>query len=279
MSPQGEKICGSPHVSKGSSQQDAKDTEDTYRPDAEPPISSALHPSSLILHPSQDWRLPGQALCPDRFDEEELEKLRRQLGTYSYSALYQQTPTPREGGHFKRKWFSRIVEAPPPGLEWARGYDLAVSTAETADYTASFRCAFDKDGTLYIDGGFRDRIEYPDQRRYLLERLAAEPDTVHGIETALHGQAFIQDIRRNKESRGRRLVGVKVGKDKMTRVLTWSPLAENGKLALVRGGWIQDFIDEAGSFPHGTHDDQIDAVSIAVEVLAKHTGKLGSYGF
>jgi predicted phage terminase large subunit-like protein len=35
------------------------------------------------------------------------------------------------------------------------------------------------------------------------------------------------------------------------------------------GNWIADFIDEATSFPHGQHDDQIDAVSGAFQMLTE----------
>ncbi|MDM7921098.1 MAG: terminase family protein, partial [Pyrinomonadaceae bacterium] len=229
-----EEPCESPRVSKGDigtqqediSRKDAKTQSGdehadipeprTWNPEPEIP----LHPSPHILHPSFDDRLPGEALCPERFDVAALEKLRRQLGTYAFSALYQQSPTPAEGGLFKRHWFSRFVTAPPPGLTWVRGYDLAVSTGTSADHTASFRCAFDDNGVLYIDGGFRARIEYPDQRRYILERLEAEPNVLHGVETALHGMAFVQDIRTDPRARGRQLKGVKVGTDKVTRALT-----------------------------------------------------------
>ncbi|MDM7920764.1 MAG: phage terminase large subunit, partial [Pyrinomonadaceae bacterium] len=128
---------------------------------------------------------------------------------------------------------------------------------------------FDDNGVLYIDGGFRARIEYPDQRRYILERLEAEPNVLHGVETALHGMAFIQDIRTDPRARGRQLKGVKVGTDKVTRALTWSPLAEEGKVVLVRGAWNEELIEEASSFPAGRHDDQVDAISLAVQLLAE----------
>src|SRR2546423_10345967 len=99
-------------------------------------------------------RQPGEALCPARFNEDDLLRIKRRLGSYSFSALYQQRPTPPEGGLFKRAWFKRIVDKPPENLRWARGYDLAVSTSTTADFTASFRCALDKQsGELYIADG------------------------------------------------------------------------------------------------------------------------------
>jgi predicted phage terminase large subunit-like protein len=37
---------------------------------------------------------------------------------------------------------------------------------------------------------------------------------------------------------------------------------------LVRGNWISDFLDEAASFPNGAHDDQIDAISGAFQMMS-----------
>ena len=246
-------------------------------------LPSSAHPRLLSLSPSATGkpqpndpldRKPGEALCPERFNVEALENLQRQLGTYSFSALYQQRPTPAEGMIFKRKWFKTIVKQPPPGLKWCRGYDLAVSTKTTADYTASFRVAYNDEGNLYIDGGFRKRVEFPDQRRYILGRIAAEHDTEHGIELALHGQGIMQELRRSARLQGRRFRGIQVEGDKLTRALKWSSLAEEGRVILVRGGWNADFIDEACSFPGGQFDDQIDAVSIAVRMHERQGGRL-----
>jgi predicted phage terminase large subunit-like protein len=33
--------------------------------------------------------------------------------------------------------------------------------------------------------------------------------------------------------------------------------------------WIEDLLDELTAFPNGTHDDQIDAISLAVHMAAK----------
>jgi predicted phage terminase large subunit-like protein len=171
---------------------------------------------------------------------------------------------------FKRSWFTRVVDRPPENLRWARGYDLAVSTRESADYTASFRCALDKQtGCLYIADGFRKRIEFPEQRRYIVKKILEEKNTEHGIEQALHGQAFIQELRREYKLFGRAFRGVKVTADKFTRALSWANLAEEGKVILVRGPWIEEFLEEISTFPISPHDDQLDAVSLAVQMLER----------
>ncbi len=219
----------------------------------------------------------GAALCPERFDEKALEEIKRQLGGYAFSALYQQRPTPAEGGIFKRVWFTRFVDRAPNDLKWKRGYDLAVSTKTTSCYTSSFRVAYDASGNMYIADGFRKRLEFPDQRRYIVDRLLAEKDTEHGIEKALHGQAIIQDLRWDPAIRGTILRGVTVTADKLTRALKWAPLAEEGKVILVRGPWNQAFLDEICSFPGGQYDDQVDAVSLAVSMFEKKGSKMFSF--
>jgi len=134
--------------------------------------------------------------------------------------------------------------------------------------------AFDAVGNLYIDGGFRRRIDFPEQRRYMLERFRLERDTEHGIELALHGRAAMQDLRRNANALGRHFRGIAVKGDKHTRALSWISLAEEGRIRLVRGPWNKPFVEEACTFPHRKHDDQIDAVSLAVAMHEQRPGKL-----
>lgn len=236
--------------------------------------------SSFVIRNSQTdalGRLEGDALWPARFDVPHLENTREKIGNYSFASLYQQHPVPAEGGLFKREWFTQIIDRPPHGLIWKRGYDLGITANATSDYTASYRVAYDKEGNLWIDGGFRRRIEYPDQRRYVLGRIREELDTEHGIEDTANGSAVVQELRKEVRLQGRAFRAIKPKGDKAVRAAAWINLASEGKLRLVRAGWNKEFIDEACAFPKGAHDDQIDAVSIAVAMHAKH--KYGAYGF
>ena len=265
---------------------DEKDNSDTGEQDAHPPVGHAggigvgkrdacgpVVGDRAACGPVVDWRLPGDALCPERFDIEELEKIRVQLGMFGFSALYQQKPTPPDGAIFKREWLRNIIETPPPGLRWFRGYDLAVSTKTTADYTASFRVALDEMGNLYIADGYRERLEYPEQRRFIIERIRSERDTRHGIEDSSSCKSIIDSLRREKDLLRFSFKPVPVINDKLTRALAWSHLAEAGKLKLVRGAWIKPFVSELIRFPKGKHDDQVDAVSVAVQLMAEPTDK------
>jgi len=75
----------------------------------------------------------------------------------------------------------------------------------------------------------------------------------HYARTVLPGFAF----------RGYRTTG-----SKEVRANPLSSAAEAGNVLLVRGAWINAFLDEAEAFPGGAHDDQVDAVSGAVAVLS-----------
>jgi len=222
---------------------------------------------SIINFPDPLGRNVGDALWPERFPVDELLRIKRQMGTYSFSALYQQRPVPLEGGLFKKSWFKQIIPVPPQGLRWFRGYDLAISTKTSADYTASARCAIDRQGNIYIADVYRARLEYPDQRKFVIDRMTKERDTEHGIEAAMHAQAFIQDLRRMPGLARFAIKPVRVTSDKFTRALAWANRAEEGKVILVRGPWIHAFLEEVCSFPNSPHDDQVDAVSLCVQMM------------
>ena len=62
---------------------------------------------------------------------------------------------------------------------------------------------------------------------------------------------------------------------KVSRVNNWLPKVKRKEVFLVRGDWVGDFLDEAVGFGSSTglHDDQMDAVSGAFEILTGIKGK------
>jgi predicted phage terminase large subunit-like protein len=212
-------------------------------------------------------RLPGAALCPERFDVPALERIRGVLGTYSFEALYQQRPRPAEGALFKRQWF-KVADKAPDGLRWVRYWDLAASTRSQADYTASAAVALAEDGTLYIRDMLRGRWEWPDAYNVIANTMQAERNVTHGIEKALHGLAAVQQLQRDPRLASISFRGVDVDRDKYSRALAWAGRAETGKVTLIQGAWIGAFLDEVCAFPLGAHDDQVDTISGGAQLLS-----------
>jgi predicted phage terminase large subunit-like protein len=215
----------------------------------------------------------GGALWPKRFSAARLRAIKRAIGHYSFESLYQQQPTLKDGDQFKRDWFKNFVDKPPEGLRWIRTYDLAISTATSADYTASFRVGKTMDNKFYIDGGYVRRMDYPQQRRYILDRVRTERSTIHYVEDALHAKGLVHELKRELGPNGYRLKLRGVVSDKLTRALSFAAAAEAGQVFLVKDKWNQYFIDEACRFPKGRHDDQIDAISLAFGVMEERADK------
>jgi predicted phage terminase large subunit-like protein len=170
------------------------------------------------------------------------------------------------GALFRREWL-RVGDVRPHGAKWFRYWDLATSTKQSADYTASVRCCL-HEGVLYIADGIHMRAEWPDVRRVMISTMRSEENTTHGIEKAMNGLAAVQELRRVPELASVPFRGIDVKGDKVQRAMPWAGRAEAGAVRIVAGAWARDFIDEVVAFPSAAHDDYVDAVSGAVGMLS-----------
>jgi predicted phage terminase large subunit-like protein len=224
-------------------------------------------------------RADGEALWPERYTQESLLATRKAVGSYDWESQFQGHPKPPMGSKILRDWLQVIpAESLPPGLKWYRYWDLAISTKTDASYTASSRVAFGPDGELYVAAMLRGHWEWPQQKRVIKATLLAERElgVLHGVESALHGTAAVQEVRKDPELRGVAVKPVGVHVDKLTRALPWIALAEAKKVFLVQGSWVGEFIDEAAAFTgHGdAFDDQIDTVSGGVALASQVSAKV-----
>ena len=162
----------------------------------------------------------------------------------------------------------KVVDAAPSGLRWVRSWDLAASVKTTADYTVGARCAFADDGTLWIGDVRRGRWEWPDARRIILDTARSEPGTEIGVEKVAFQLAAIQELMREPSLVNTTIREIEIDRDKVSRAMPWAARAEADKVRLVAGEWNRAFRDEVAAFPEGTHDDQVDAVSGAVQMLS-----------
>jgi len=170
------------------------------------------------------------------------------------------------GAMFRREYF-HFVDAAPTGLQWVRSWDLAVSVKSGSDYTCGAKCALSSDGTLYIADMVRGRWEWPEARRIIIDTALSDRCAI-GVERVAFQLAAVQELMREPALAATTLREIVPDKDKIARCLPWLARAEQGKVALARGAWNAAFLDEACSFPEVAHDDQVDAVSGAVTMMA-----------
>jgi phage terminase large subunit-like protein len=58
--------------------------------------------------------------------------------------------------------------------------------------------------------------------------------------------------------------GRKVGQDKVSRANAIAPILESGMVWANDDEWAQEMIEECASFPNGSHDDQVDSLTMAL---------------
>ena len=82
---------------------------------------------------------------------------------------------------------------------------------------------------------------------------------------------MIQDLRRS----GLPVMEYTPDKDKVSRVYAASPMLESGRVWLPSNKrWADELMEELITFPHGRHDDQVDALVMAVHYM-KESWRLG----
>ena len=215
-------------------------------------------------------RAAGAALWPDYEDAAMLANKRAVVGPRVWQAQYQQSPTPDTGALFS---ITRVAtdETPPDGLRCVRAWDLAASEAGTGrdpDYTVGLKLGREPSGRLWVLDIVRVRAGPAGVEEAILNTARQDG---HAIPVGLPqdpGQAGKQQVAWLTG----RLAGFRVHSSpetgaKITRAMPVAANVDAGLMTLARAAWNRPFLDELRDFPHGRHDDQIDALARAHAML------------
>ncbi|WP_414461807.1 phage terminase large subunit [Hyphomicrobium sp. DY-1] len=217
----------------------------------------------------------GELLFPERFSAQQVEDLKKTMGSYAVAGQFQQRPAPREGGMFKRAWFG-FVGAIPAGTEFVRGWDLAASTEKTSAFSAGVKMGATPNGRYVIANCRRDRLSAGGVERLIVNTAGSD-----GQQCAI---SLPQDPGQAGKAQSQYLVGRLAGfnaratpesGDKATRAEPLAAQAEAGNVDILRTGdpardaWIEPFLDELSTFPGSQFKDQTDAATRAFMALAK----------
>lgn len=218
-------------------------------------------------------RAEGDPLWPARYPKPILEAIRERSGPYSWSALYQQSPTPAEGGIFKRAWFEPSIDRTPPIVYAVRYWDLAMSEKTSADYTVGVKIGQATDGHYYILDVVRRQLDWGDLTDFMAGIILQDGlNVVQGVEEKGYMSRAITELNADPRLHGYQVWGYPVDKDKLTRALPAAAKLASGNLHMATGHWNQVFTEEVCSFPNGAHDDQVDGLSGAWAMLDPETG-------
>jgi predicted phage terminase large subunit-like protein len=180
-----------------------------------------------------------------------------------------------EGGLFKEEWFN-ITGNLPEGMKVVRYWDLAATIKKKnndPDWTVGALVGM-KDGRFFILDIKRLRGTPYDVEQAV--RRCAEMDGIGTIvrmeqEPGSSGVNVIDHYAREVLP-GFNFKGVRASGSKQERASVFSAACEAGNVSLIRANWNSILIDECTVFPYGAHDDQVDAVSGAIQALVGETG-------
>ena len=220
-------------------------------------------------------RKPGDLLHPDREPMWVLDQLKREMGSAEFAAQYQQQPVPPGGSLIKWTWFP-VYDEPPwreAGDQIIVSWDTAMSAGELSDYSACVVLHV-KGETAYILDVLRERLDYPDLRRKIVESHRRWRGYASSyallIEDKGSGTSLIQDLKRDNIH----AIPAKPTIDKVLRMNAHTARIEAGHVHVPRqAAWLDEFRKELMAFPAGTHDDQVDALSQGLDRVFQYKRK------
>lgn len=253
-------------------------------------------------------RAVGEPLISPLLDEttdeaiERWEGLRKTVGSYTWTALYQQRPAPAEGAIFDASawcyWTTdpervtedgRVVlldpEADLASATWVDSWDFTFKGADAdggGDYVVGQRWAR-LGPRRFLVAQQRGRWSFTQSLDRMLAWAGLPPSSKPGagpvagpglgsafvhrrlVEDAANGPAIIDTVRNHLS--GVHPVRARVSKVERARAVT--PEVESGHVYLPHpadegNGWVTALLSELRNFPNDAHDDQVDSLTQAL---------------
>ena len=229
----------------------------------------------------------GAALWPERFNVEALQSAERTVGSYVWSALYQQRPSPATGNIIKRHWFrywrpkDRVL--PPVTVRLADGSQSQVEPVELPHWfdnvIQSWDMAFkDTQASDYVVGQVwgslgadrflldqtREKMDFPATIQ-AVKQMSKKWPRAHRklVEDKANGSAVIASLKHTIGG----FIEVNPEGGKESRCHSITSQLESGNVYVPHphvASWVSGFLDECVSFPAGKNDDQVDGMTQAL---------------
>lgn len=225
-------------------------------------------PAKCNRHDDPLGRKIGEYLWPEWFGADHWGAFERLPRTWS--ALYQQSPSPDTGDYFKREWIIPVEHIPPKSeMSIYGGSDYAV-TADGGDYTVHAVIGVASDGRMYLLDLWREQAAsdvWVDAFCALVRKWKPIGwGEEHGQIKSGVGPFLIKrmletgsyTVREQFPTRGDKAVRAQSIRGRM---------AMQGLYVPSGAPWLADLISELMHFPVGVHDDQVDALGLVGQLM------------
>lgn len=225
-------------------------------------------------------RAPGQALCPERYDEKALAEIKSEL-LFGFASLFQGRPRPRAGAMFQPEWF-RLLDVAPRDGTYMRYWDKAGTAGAGANTAGTLMCRTKARTYVVLDCTTR-QLEAAEREELI--KTTAELDKQEwgaGVKTWVEqepgsgGKESAQGTVKNLA--GHAVEADRVTGDKVLRAEPWAAQCKAGNVYLLKGPWNKAYIDEHCSFPLGKKKDRVDSSSGVFSKLALGFQSWSKYG-
>ena len=228
-----------------------------------------------IAENDEPHRHKGEALHPERYDLNQLEKIRKTIGSRDWAALYQQHPVPDGGAIFKDEWFKfwTPTSLPPKFDTTLISWDMTFKDSKNADYVVG-QVWGKKSGCYYLLDQVRGQWDFVKTREMFLQLSAKYPKALRKlVEDKANGSAIISELKKTISG----IIPITPRESKESRANAVTPFFEAGNVYFPDKTvfpWVDSLIAEFLSFPAGSHDDCVDSTTQALNYFREHSGLL-----
>lgn len=216
----------------------------------------------------------GNALWPEQYDIDALEKIRRALPPRDWSALYQQAPSPETGDYFKREWIHLTDFVPPrEHMRVYGGSDYAV-TSDGGDYTVHGILGLDPEGRPWLLDMWRQQASSDAWVDSFCDLVLKWKPIGWAEETGQIKSGVGPFLLRRQLDRGAYVAreAFATRGDKAVRAQSIRGLIATRGLYMSKDApFASELISEMMSFPVGVHDDQVDMLGLIGQLIDRMT--------
>lgn len=217
-----------------------------------------------------DWRQEvGEALCPQRYDLDALERIREAVGSRDFASLYQQRPAPEGGNMFDPSWWQYYDwDTPLPDFQRViLSVDATFTANSKSDYVVG-TVVGQAGSQFYVLDMVREKLDVVGTMAMIARLYKRHNLSGTVIELAASGFAVYQMMQKKVPG----LIGVRPEKSKESRAASIVPMVEAGNVYLPASTpWLDAFLNEFALFPASKNDDMVDSLTMALNYCAQRS--------
>ena len=217
-----------------------------------------------------DWREePGEPLCPQRYGQDDLERIREAVGSRDFASLYQQRPAPEGGNMFDPLWWQYYNhDTPLPEFQRVMlSVDATFTANNKSDYVVG-AVVGQAGSQFYVLDLVREKLDVVGTMAMIARMYQKHQLSGTVIELAASGYAVYQMLQKKVPG----LIGFRPERSKESRAAGCVPVVEAGNVYLPASAtWLDAFVSEFSLFPASKNDDMVDALVQAINYCSQRT--------